>query len=223
MERYAYLRVSSKSQTIMNQRKLIEDSSYKVDTWIEEGGVSGTIMCLDRPAFKAMTQSMKEGDEVCVSALDRLGRNAADILKTVEAFIELKVKVRILAFDNVDVTSAFGKMFIGMLAVFAELDRNQIVDRVNSGIARVKKEGMILGKSVTITPETMVAICDSRKQGMSLDAIQKAHGVDRQTANRNILKWGGKLSEYATAYHARQGQNATQKEKKIAALNKVKM
>lgn len=218
MKRFAYIRCSSDIQSTLHQKNAILESGYTPDEWFSEDGVSGTVLAADRPVFKAMMEIASEGDEVLVVAVDRLGRNAADILKTVETFVQRKIKLRIKAFDNVDVTSPYGKMFISMLAVFAELDRAQIIERLKSGNSRKKSEGVIMGRAFSIEPSLLRSMEADKLEGMTLDRLSDKYKADRGTIGRNLKQWSGKIDEYELAFNTRKEQEEARRQLKLLKL-----
>jgi putative DNA-invertase from lambdoid prophage Rac len=217
-KRFAYLRCSSSLQDTNHQRNAILSSKYIPDEWFSDDAVSGTVAAVQRPEFLRMMEQAVEGDEVCVVAVDRLGRNAADILATVELFIKKKVKLRIHAFDNIDITSMYGKLLVQFLAVFAELDRAQIISRVKSGNDARKKSGIIMGRANSINPKVLENMQIDKASGMTLNALAEKYDFDRGTIGRNLKKWSGKIAEYEAAFNARFEQSEDRRLAKIAEL-----
>jgi putative DNA-invertase from lambdoid prophage Rac len=210
MTTFAYIRVSTlgKGQTTENQRQQITSAGFTVDQFFSEDGISGTIKALERPAFLEMMATANEGDTCIVTAVDRLGRNASDVLHTVEEFKRIGVKLRVLQFDGVDITSSMGKMLVTLMAAFAELERNCIVERVQAGLARTVAEGTVLGPKLVIPPSTLKVMCRGREMKVTLDVLSSTHGYDRNTILRNVKKWRSKLEEYENIYLQQQKQAA---------------
>jgi putative DNA-invertase from lambdoid prophage Rac len=210
MTTFAYMRVSTdgKAQTTDNQRKLIEDAGFKVDEFVSEDGVSGSIKAFLRPAFSAMMEKFVEGDTLIIVAIDRLGRSASDILNVIEELKRLKIKVRVTQFDGVDINSAMGKMIVTCMSAMAELERNMLIERTHAGLARTKAQGTKLGPPLTIEPVIMNALIQGKAEGLSLDKLSEKFGVPRNTIHRNVKEWSGKEEEYAQEWAARQQQYA---------------
>lgn len=206
---FAYLRISTtdKNQTVENQRHAIEQMGWKVDYAYADEGVSGSIKAQERPQFKAMSAAMTEGSVLVVSALDRLGRDAEDILNTINTFERRKIKVNILQFGSTDVTSPMGKLLVGILASLAEMERNNIKERTRNAMARLKAEGVYAGPPLKIVPEHLEEMAKLRKEA-SLDNLAERFQYDRATIHRNLKKWGGSLEEYKKEYNARKDQYA---------------
>jgi len=98
-----------------------------------DDGYTGTN--IDRPAMSRMIRHIedKQHDLVLVYKLDRLSRKQKDVLYLLEDVFEKHGVAFRSSTEPFDTTSAFGKATIGMLAVFAQLERDMIVERTTSG------------------------------------------------------------------------------------------
>lgn len=146
MATFGYARVSTSEQTTANQRQEIERSGYKLDYWFADEGVSGTTPACNRPKFKELLGKIRSGESLVVTKIDRLGRDALDIQKTVKDPKGLGVRVHVVQLGGTDLTSSAGKMLLAMLSAFAEMERDLIVERTNAGLARAKASGKKLGR-----------------------------------------------------------------------------
>lgn len=102
-----------------------------------------------RPALDALKRAAKAGEvnEVMVFALDRLGRSLRDLLLLLDDLSNAGCAVVSLR-ENVDLTTATGRLMVHMVAALAEFERELIRDRVRSGIHRAKAEGTRSGKAI---------------------------------------------------------------------------
>jgi DNA invertase Pin-like site-specific DNA recombinase len=93
------------------------------------------------------TKGLRDFDAVVVWKLDRFGRSQRDLLNLVE---ELKcAKVAFISFsENFDLTTTMGKMMFGLLAGFAEMERNNISERTKAGLALARSEGRLPGPKI---------------------------------------------------------------------------
>lgn len=138
-----YLRVSTDGQTTDNQRIVLEAVAqrrgWSVAATYEDAGVSGAKGRDKRPQFDAMMKdaNRRRFDVVLVWAIDRLGRSTATVAT---ALAELDhVGVAIYADrEGMDATTPHGRAMLQMAAVFAELERGMIRERVVAGLERVK-------------------------------------------------------------------------------------
>lgn len=85
--------------------------------------------------------------------LDRLGRDARDIGATIKALAARCIEVIVLQLGKLDLTSAAGKLMLNMLATVAEMERDLLVERIQSGLARAKAEGKTLGRPQPAQPK----------------------------------------------------------------------
>lgn len=88
-----------------------------------------------------MLSKFRVADTLVVSKLDRLGRDAPDVLATIKSLAALHVEVTVLQLGKLDLTSPAGKLMLAMLAAVAEMERDLIVERTQAGLARAKAEG----------------------------------------------------------------------------------
>lgn len=208
MTTYAYIRVSTTGQTTENQRKAILDNGFNVDKFFSEDGVSGSMRATERPVFAQMISLMTTGDQLIITMIDRLGRSASDILNVVEMFKVMGVRVRVLQFDGMDITSSMGKMVLTCMAAMAELERNILVERVHAGLERTKAQGTILGTPLTIEPAVLCEMVAQKAAKVKLDTLSTQFNIPRSTIARNITKWKDSLDQYKVEWNARQLQYA---------------
>ena len=213
MATYQYLRVSTDLQTVENQRKVIRDSGFAVDGEFCDEGVSGGIIATARKGFSAMMCAVRPGDQVLCTMVDRLGRNAGDILHTIEEFKRLNVKLRILQFDGIDVTSSMGKMIITVMAALGEMEKAVLVERVVAGIARTREQGTTLGQPLKITPQVMSHILKRKSEGATTDILVAETGLRRSCIAQNAKKYKGAegLRVYTEKYNKAQIQYSAAK------------
>jgi putative DNA-invertase from lambdoid prophage Rac len=105
-----------------------------------------------------MLAKLRTKDAVVVSKLDRLGRDAPDVLAAIKTLAYLGVEVVVLQLGKLDLTSPAGKLMLAMLAAVAEMERDLIVERTQAGLARAKAEGKTLGRPAKTTPEQRKAM-----------------------------------------------------------------
>ncbi len=211
MTTFAYIRVSTDKQTSDNQRQAINEAGYSVDKWFAEEGVSGTVAATERSEFKAMMKQAKEGDTVIIVKIDRLGRKAGDILNTVELFKQKGIKLRVMQFDGVDLTSAVGKVLLAVMSAMAELERDILSERTKSGISRTKAQGTIVGRMNKIPYQDLEYIVNARNNGIKMDVLCEQFKLGRSTINNALNNWKDKLPEYKEHW-----------EKQCVQLNKIK-
>lgn len=179
MATFAYGRVSTKEQTTENQKREIEGAGYSVDYWYADEGVSGKVSAIQRPQFAKMLQQIRDGERLVVTKLDRLGRDAQDVGATIKMLAARQIEVVVLQLGKLDLTSAAGKLMLTMLAAVAEMERDLLVERTQSGLARAKAEGKTLGRPSKTTEEQRRQIATDYAAGVSVSELARRFDVSR--------------------------------------------
>jgi putative DNA-invertase from lambdoid prophage Rac len=182
---FAYCRVSTADQTTDNQVQEIASAGFDVNAKrIITETVSGSVAASERPGFGQLLNKLEAGDVLVVTKLDRLGRNAMDVRATVEALTGMGVRVHCLALGGVDLTSPAGKMTMGVIAAVAEFERDLLIERTQSGLARARAEGKALGRPRSISDTAIGDVQGRLAAGETISAIAKAYRTSRQTIMR---------------------------------------
>ena len=181
MATFGYGRVSTGQQTTENQRLELEKAGYSIeaDFWFADEGVSGKVCAMQRPAFCLLLGKIRKGETLVVSKLDRLGRDAIDVLQTVRMLGERGVKVVVHQLGATDLTSAAGKLLLSMLAAVAEMERDFLVERTQAGLARAKADGVRLGRPSKTSPAQRIEMLKKIKSGASVSALAREYGISR--------------------------------------------
>lgn len=189
---FAYCRVSTGDQTTDNQALEIKTAGFAVEPQrIITETISGSVPAADRKGFSALVNKLEAGDVLVVTKLDRLGRNAMDVRATVEYLAGLGVRVHCLALGGVDLTSAAGKMTMGVLSAVAEFERDLLIERTQAGLKRAKEAGKQLGRKPKLNKTQSSEIIRLRKEGHSLGELAKRYNVSRSAIQRIEI---GKIS-----------------------------
>jgi putative DNA-invertase from lambdoid prophage Rac len=183
MATFGYGRVSTQDQTTDNQRMEIERAGYSIDYWFADEGVSGAVLASQRPQFRQMLSKIRAGESLVVTKIDRLGRDALDIQSTVKQLKALGVRVFVTQLGATDLTNSAGKVLLAMLAAFAEMERDLVVERTQAGLARAKAQGKRLGRPSKTSEDDRSAIRTRLLSGESVSAIARAYGISRASVN----------------------------------------
>lgn len=146
-----YLRVSTGSQTVENQRRELaaaaEQRGWTVIELYSDNGVSGAKGRDKRPAFDRLCKDAIVGkfDVVAAWSVDRLGRSVLHLAQFVEEMRAAGVGLFLLK-QGIDGETPTGRAMLGMCSVFAELEREIIRERIHSGLARARAKGKRLGR-----------------------------------------------------------------------------
>lgn len=183
-----YLRVSTDGQTTENQRLALEAVAerrgWAVARTYEDAGVSGAKGRDQRPGLDAAMKdaTRRRFDVLMVWSVDRLGRSAAGVAAALD---ELQAAGVAIYADKeaVDATTPHGRAMLQMAAVFAELERAMIRERVNAGLSRAKAQGKTLGRP-KVAEGTEGAIRARLAAGEGMLKVAKALGVGVSTVQR---------------------------------------
>lgn len=182
---FAYCRVSTAEQHTDNQIQEIAAAGFEVKpARIIAETISGSVAASERNGFKKLLDKLESGDVLVVTKLDRLGRNAMDVRSTVESLAGLGIRVHCLALGGVDLTSAAGKMTMGVIAAVAEFERDLLVERTQAGLARAKSEGKTLGRPPKLNDSQADVVRQHLTDGKSVASLAKKFGTSRQTVMR---------------------------------------
>ena len=173
-----YARVSTDKQSVENQlielRAVAERSGYEIVSEYLDEGISGAKSRQDRPALNAMLKAatQRKFDLVMCWSIDRLGRSLQNLVEILNELQSLKVDLMFLQ-QGLDTSSASGRMMFSVFGALAEFERNLIRERVCSGIARAKRNGVKLGRPSVMNDSMVSAVRLLKERGMSVRNISK--------------------------------------------------
>lgn len=185
---FAYGRVSTRDQTSQNQRQEIEAAGYLVEYWFADEGVSGKVPAAQRPQFAKLLQQIRDSETLVVAKLDRLGRDAQDVGATIKVLAKRGIQVIVLQLGKLDLASPAGRLMLNMLAAVAEMERDLLVERTQSGLARAKAEGKTLGRPTSTTPAQRAAMVEKYQggNGQSISELARNYGISRASVMRIV-------------------------------------
>ena len=147
-----YCRVSiEKKQTTENQKLLILDYAHNQKLTVDEIVEVSVSSRKDKKSrlIDETIEKLNDGDTLLVYALDRLGRSTIETLTIIEEIKNKGIKL-VLIKDNIIIdkhnTNPINEMMLTMLSGFAQLERSYISERTKLGLARVRANGVQLGR-----------------------------------------------------------------------------
>ena len=185
-----YIRVSTDGQMTENQRCELEAvaarSGWQVVAVYEDAGISGAKGRDQRPGFDKLlkTVAQREVDMVAAWSVDRLGRSLQDLVGFLSD-LQAKGCDLYLHQQALDTSTPSGRAMFGMLGVFSEFERAMIRERINSGLARAKAKGKILGRPKA-DAAVEARIRDLRSQEMGIQKIAKTVGCGVSVVQRIV-------------------------------------
>jgi putative DNA-invertase from lambdoid prophage Rac len=186
---FIYARVSTADQTTENQVREIQAAGFAVDEdnrkhRIVRESISGSVAASARPGFAKLLDRLESGDVLLVTKLDRLGRNAMDVRTTLERLSLMGVRIHCLALGGVDLTSAAGKMTMGVLSAVAEFERDLLIERTQAGIARARGEGKVFGRPSALSNAQQAEALRRLAAGESISQLARDYDTSRTTLQR---------------------------------------
>jgi DNA invertase Pin-like site-specific DNA recombinase len=185
-----YARVSTDGQTVENQlrelRAVAKRHGWEIFGEYGDRGISGTKGKDQRPAFKAICQAVarKEVDIVAAWSVDRLSRSLLDLVNFLGELHAKHVDLY-LHQQGLDTGTPAGKAMFRMMGVFAEFEREMIVERVKAGLKRARAEGKVLGRP-RVSAAVEAKVVALRKQGRGMRAIARELSIGNCTVQRIV-------------------------------------
>jgi putative DNA-invertase from lambdoid prophage Rac len=182
-----YARVStSDQQTIPLQIRALREYAVRrgwtIAMQVKEVGSGASQRQLREKLLEAARR--REIDVVLVWRLDRWGRSVADLLATLQELQHLGVGFVSLT-EALDLTTPAGRAMAGLLAVFAEFERDILRERVRAGLAHARQNGKKLGRPITAGLHT-TQVRKLHRAGVSKAEIARRLQIGR-TSVRRIL------------------------------------
>lgn len=215
---FGYCRISTKKATQVTDRQVetlnnyAKENGFQIDEIVEER-ISGTVKAENREEYNRLKDKLRKDDVLIVTDVDRLGRNADDVIMELK---NLKSKgIRVIALDvphmndwnkanNDSIYEMIIDIVITLKAHMAQQEREKTVNRINQGIASMevredgkrysKKTGNAHGRPQVNIPKEFIKEYKKFKNGeygnMSASTFAKMMGIGRSTLYKyiNILE-----------------------------------
>lgn len=182
MKRYGYVRVSTDHQSTDAQLLTLRNEGLTDDQIIQDV-ISGGVPALMRPGMSYLLDIIKEGDHLIAAKLDRLGRDTVDIIGLIRILNKRHVNLRILNI-GVETNTPNGRLFLTILAGFAEFEREIIRERTLAGLAAAREAGKQLGRKPKLNLKQKTHALELARSGMSNRKIANILDVSASTIQR---------------------------------------
>jgi DNA invertase Pin-like site-specific DNA recombinase len=189
---YARVSTTGKGQNpetqLLELRKYCQDRAWPYTEYVDIGASGKST---DRPALNRLQKDIHYHriNTVIIWKFDRLARNTRELLNLADDWGKRGVDL-ISKTEDIDTTSPGGRAIFAIMAVIAEFERAVLVERVNAGLDRARREGKHLGRpktKVRIPPE----IIEGLSQGsLSLYRAAQETGIPRSTLKRRLGERG---------------------------------
>lgn len=170
-----YARVSTKEQNYEMQIQALRNAGCEKIFSEKESGNSD-----DRREFKKTLIFLREGDTLIVWKLDRLGRSVSQSSRVLETLKEKKVSV-VSLIENIDTRTIFGEWLFYFASIFAEMERNSIIERTKAGIKFAREQGVRIGRPPKMTEDNIEIIRELLKAGWTIKKIAEKLGISQSS------------------------------------------
>lgn len=176
--KHAYARCSSRDQNLARQLEALE--KFGVDIIYQEK-ISGKDA--NRPELQRMLSSLKAGDIVVVLEISRLGRSLHDLINIVNLIKETGCTFICLK-EGIDTSTAMGRLLFNIMGSFAEMERENILERQRDGIRIAREQGKY---NYRLKKEQLLAAIEQR---LTIAEMATEFKCPRLTVQRTLTRYG---------------------------------
>ena len=182
MTKYGYARVSTNAQSLDEQIEQLKEQVIEPNNIYSEK-FTGTKT--DRPQFNELLSTIKSGDTLVVTKLDRLARNSREALEIIEPLLDNGIEINVLNVGKLN-NSTIGKLTYQILLAVAEMERNTIVERTKAGKEYAKKHNKNYkeGRPKRVITKYYENIYNYLKNGHSYTETESYFNISRSTIYR---------------------------------------
>ena len=177
-----YARVSTNHQSLDQQLDALTAAGIeKARVYADK--LSGTSTREVRPGLAALLDYARPGDAIVVVGIDRLGRNAAEVMATIRDLGERDIVLKSLR-EGIDTSNAAGRMVAGVLASLAELELELGRERRAAAREARRARGQAVGRPKALDPSKAALVRRMHTAGEPVSTIASTLGVSRATVYR---------------------------------------
>lgn len=178
---FGYARVSTDEQHLGLQLQALKKAGC--DPIFMDHGVSGATM--RRDGLDRLLASLREGDQLVVWRLDRLGRSLTGLIQLLDDLQERRIGFCSLC-EHIDIGTPSGKLVFHMMAALAEFERSLISERTQAGMAAARAQGKHVGRPPSLTTRQCLMAKALIQEGRSPARVAHEFGVAASTLKRLI-------------------------------------
>lgn len=174
-----YARVSTTGQTLELQLNTLKEFECRRIYREKASGADA-----ERPELRKLLASLKPGQSVVVTRLDRLARSTFDLFSIVKTITDKKAQFYSLAEPWTDTSTSTGRLMLAVLGGLADVERDLIRTRTAEGRARAMEQGKRMGRPRQITDVQRQEITSRRQKGETLKSVATTFGISESTVSR---------------------------------------
>ena len=179
-----YARVSTDHQSLDQQQDALTAAGVDLDR-IYNDKLTGASSREQRPGLDGLLTYAREGDVIVVVGIDRLGRNAAEVMLTIRDLGKRGIVLRSIR-EGIDTSTAAGRMIAGVLASLAELELELQRERRAAAIAARRARNIPVGRPRALRADQVALAQRMRESGEPVPVIAETLGVSRATLYRTL-------------------------------------
>ena len=149
--------------------------------------LSGTSTRERRAGLAALLDYARPGDAIVVVGIDRLGRNAAEVMTTIRELRDREIVLRSLR-EGIDTSNATGRMVAGVLASLAELELELGLERRAAAREARRARGQAIGRPKALNASNAALARRMHTSGEPVSTIAATLGVSRATVYRVLAE-----------------------------------
>ena len=181
-----YARVSTGQQSLDQQHDALAEAGVEQGRMYSDK-LTGTSAKEQRPGLSALLGYARPGDTIVVVGIDRLGRNAAEVMLTIRDLGEREIVLRSLR-EGIDTSNATGRMIAGVLASLAELELELGRERRAAAKAARKARGLPIGRPRKLSEAQLRQAEQMRAAGEPVPEIAATLAVSTPTMYRLLAE-----------------------------------
>lgn len=177
-----YARVSTGHQSLDQQLDALTAAGVEPNR-VYSDKLSGASTREERPGLAALLDYARPGDAIVVAGIDRLGRNAAEVMATIRELGQRNIVLRSVR-EGIDTSNATGRMVAGVLASLAELELELGRERRAAAREARRARGQAIGRPKALDESKAALARRTHSSGEPASTIAAALGVSRATIYR---------------------------------------
>ena len=128
---------------------------------------------------------VRDGDTLVVTKLDRLARSTRDLLNILNALEEKKVKLNVID-QQIDTSTAAGRLLVTMLGSIAEFENDLRKDRQADGISLARRNGVKFGRKKALTETQVQELRQKRTEGLLIKDLMEHYKLSKASVYRAL-------------------------------------
>ena len=128
---------------------------------------------------------VRDGDTLVVTKLDRLARSTRDLLNILNALEQKKVKLHVID-QQIDTSTAAGRLLVTMLGSIAEFENDLRMDRQADGISLARRNGVKFGRKKALTETQVQELRQKRIDGLLIKDLMKYYSLSKASVYRAL-------------------------------------